>query len=82
MTAPKHELFDLESGNVIEDYEAECDAIYALIDVVSRHGSEAIETFALTRVDSGKPTLIAMQDELVQRVEREMREHAMVRRTS
>lgn len=76
------ELFDLESCNVIEDYEAECDAINALIDVVSSHGAEAIETFALTRMDSGKPTLIAMQDDLVQRVLREMREQALVRRMS
>lgn len=67
-----YELFDLESGNVIEDYAREQDAIEALVRVVAEHGMRAIETFALTYVEAGKPTLIAMQDELVLRVAREM----------
>lgn len=68
------ELFDLESGNVIEDYARESDAIDALIQVVSNNGSQAIETFALAHVTNGKPVLIAMQADLVLRVEREMRQ--------
>lgn len=68
------ELFDLASGNVIEDYARESDAIDALIQVVRNHGSQAIETFALTHVVNGKPALIAMQADLVLRVEREMRQ--------
>jgi hypothetical protein len=66
------ELFDLASGNVIEDYECERDAIAALVDVVLNHGIRVIGTFALTRVQSGQPTLIAMEDDLVRLVEREM----------
>jgi hypothetical protein len=77
MTQSCWELFDTESGNVIEDFATEQDALDALIDVVSQHGGAAIETFALTHMDSGKPTLIAMQDELVRRIEREMREHSL-----
>lgn len=65
-----YELFDVASGNMIEVYEREDDAIDALIDVVATHGSTAIETFALTRIDRGQPTLIAMEDELVRRVQR------------
>ncbi len=76
------ELFDLESGNVIEDYARESDAIDALVQVVVNHGSQAIETFALTHVVNGKPVLIAMQDELVLRVERKMEQLALHRRTS
>lgn len=66
------ELFDLESGNVIEDYECESDAIDALIQVVADHGFQAIGTFALTHVTHGKPVLIAMQADLVLRIEWEM----------
>jgi hypothetical protein len=76
------ELFDLESGNVIEDYVSERDAIDALVQVVVNHGSQAIETFALTHVTNGKSMLIAMQDELVLRVEREMEQLALQRRMS
>jgi hypothetical protein len=65
-----YELFDVASGNMVEVYECEGDAIDALIDVVSTHGLAAIETFALTRMDHGRPTLIAMEDELVRRVQR------------
>jgi hypothetical protein len=76
------ELFDLESGNVIEDYVSERDAIDALVQVVVNHGPQAIETFALTHVSNGKSVLIAMQDELVLRVEREMEQLALQRRMS
>jgi hypothetical protein len=76
------ELFDLASGNVIEDYVSERDAIDALVQVVVNHGSQAIETFALTHVVNGKPVLIAMQDELVLRVERKIEQLALHRRTS
>jgi hypothetical protein len=67
-----YELFDLASGNVIEDYDRESDAIAALVEVVRAHGIQAIETFALTVVKSGHPTLIAMEDDLVSLVERAM----------
>lgn len=77
-----YELFDLESGNVIEDYPREEDAIDALMQVIAEHGSAAIETFALTHVTNGKPILIAMQSDLVVRVEREMERLALQRRSS
>lgn len=67
-----YELFDVASGNMIEVYERESDAIDALIDVVATHGVTAIETFALTRMDNGRPTLIAMENTLVLRVQRAM----------
>jgi hypothetical protein len=67
-----YELFDVASGNMIEVYERESDAIDALIDVAATHGMTAIETFALTRIDHGRPTLIAMEAELVLLVQREM----------
>ena len=77
-----YELFDLASGNVIEDYERESDAIDALIQVVGDHGIQAIETFALTHVQSGRPVLIAMQGDLVLRVKQEMQQLVPGRRSS
>jgi hypothetical protein len=77
-----YELFDLESGIVIEDFDLKSDAIEALVLVVERHGFPAIGTYALTRVESGKPVLIAMQEELVARVERDMERLFPQRRTS
>ena len=68
-----YELFDLASGNTIEVYEDEREAIDALINVVSIHGVEAITTFALTFVQAGRPTLVAMDDGLVLRVQHELR---------
>ena len=68
-----YELFDLASGNTIEVYEDEREAIDALINVVSIHGVEAITTFALTFVQAGRPTLVAMEDGLVLRVQHELR---------
>lgn len=76
------ELFDLESGNVIEVYERESDAIDALVQVVVAHGIQAIETFALTYVQSGHPVLIGMQDDSMRRVEQETQRLVSGRRSS
>jgi hypothetical protein len=67
---------------MFEVYEREIDAIDALIEVVAKHGWLAIETFALTRIDHGRPTRIAMEDELVLRVRQEMDRLVSDRRTS
>ncbi|MGH2614101.1 MAG: hypothetical protein ACRDJC_02580 [Thermomicrobiales bacterium] len=77
-----YEIFDLASGNMVEDYDRERDAIEALMRVVGEHGRQAIATFALTSVQDGQSTLIAMQDDLVARVEQEMRELIPQRRSS
>ena len=74
-----YELFDVSSGNVIEDYERERDAIDALIALVNKHGTGAIETFALTRMELGHPVLIAMQKDLVALIETRMTELTLVR---
>jgi hypothetical protein len=67
-----YELFDLAPGNTIEVYEDERDAVDALIGVVSSHGFEVIATCALTFIQSGRPTLVAMEDGLVLGVQREL----------
>jgi hypothetical protein len=62
------ELFDLVSGNVIEDFATEEAAIDALRAAEREHGPEAIGDIALLRFDNGHPTLIAMEGDLVERV--------------
>jgi hypothetical protein len=65
-------LYDLPSGNVITNFVSESDAWDALCQAAGDDGLESIENLSLLRIDNGKPTLIAMEDELVQRVVREM----------
>lgn len=62
------ELFDLESGNVIEDFETEQGAMDALVAAEREHGSQAIENVALLRFEDGHPTLVAMEHDLVNHV--------------
>ncbi|MBA3450044.1 MAG: hypothetical protein H0T18_02390 [Chloroflexia bacterium] len=62
------ELFDLASGNVIDDFSTEEDALEALRAAQRDHGTEAIKDVALLRFDSGHPTLVAMEHDLVERV--------------
>jgi hypothetical protein len=65
-------LFDLMSGNVITDYANESDAWQALCRAAADDGLESIANLSLLRVEDGQPTLIAMDDDLVRRVEREL----------
>ena len=62
------ELFDLESSNVIDDFDTEQDAMDALMAAEREFGSQAIENVALLRFEDGHPTLIAMEHDLVDRV--------------
>ena len=77
-----YELVDLASGNMIEDYEREQDAIEALMRIVEHHGSHPIATFALAHVQGNQRRLVAKQDELVLRVEQEQGRLLPWRRTS
>jgi hypothetical protein len=67
-----YELFDVSSGNVVADDERESDAVNALIELVMKHGTDAIKTVALSRMERGHPALIAMQDDLVALIETRM----------
>jgi hypothetical protein len=60
------------SGNVIADFASEGNAWDALCRAAVDDGLESIANLSLLRVENGQPTLIAMEDELVQRVIREM----------
>ena len=60
-------LFDLQSGNAIAAFVNERDALDALREAATEDGVESIENLSLLVIQDGHPTLIAMEDDLVQR---------------
>jgi hypothetical protein len=73
-----YELFDLASGNVFDAYESESDALDVLVEMDLAHGHEAVRRFALLRELDGDSSLVAMEDELVRRVEALARDRLQV----
>jgi hypothetical protein len=63
-----YELFDFRSGNVMEHFGEERDAWNALRQMAMQFGIEEIRDIGLSYTHNGKSTLIAMDDDLVQRV--------------
>ena len=63
-----YELFDLATGNVIDDFATEEDALEALRAAACEHGLAAISDIALLRYEDGHPTLAAMERDLVAQV--------------
>ena len=63
-----YELFDLATGNVIDDFASEGDALEALREAEREHGPAGIGDVALLRYENGHPTLVAMEHDLVARV--------------
>jgi hypothetical protein len=66
------ELFEIRSGNVAANYADENDAWAALRQAAMEHGLEEIEGCGLSQAQDGHDTLIAMDDDLVQRVAHEL----------
>jgi hypothetical protein len=64
---PFFQLFDLESGNVIAQYDEEHDAWETLRATAREQGPEALRGLGLMRMHGDDLLLIAMDDELVQR---------------
>lgn len=79
------ELFDLVSGNVLDIYDRESEAIDALIELSLDSGVGTIARFALTQECNGDSQLVAMGDDLVRLVEAKERnripvEHSTISR--
>jgi hypothetical protein len=66
------ELFDLRSRNVVANNADESEAWEALCRAAVEFGLEEIEGLGLSQMRDGHETLIAMEDDLVRRVEREL----------
>ena len=71
------ELIDLRSGNGMANFSDVKEAWEALRRDALEFGIEELNDLALTHVQDGNPTLIAMEDELVRRVAREMTQDAV-----
>jgi hypothetical protein len=67
-----YELIDLAPGNMVEDYDCEQDAIDALMRVLQEHGSRETGSFGLAHVQGSQRRLMAVQDDLILRVEKAM----------
>ncbi len=74
-----YQLFDLISGTVLDVFARESDALNLLIALRHEHGDEAIRRFALTCETGEESTLVAMEDDLVRRVQREAAEVSTAR---
>jgi hypothetical protein len=61
------QLFDLLSGNVIADFPDERAAWAALRQAALEFGAAELNGLGLTQMRNGRPTLLAMEDELVRR---------------
>jgi hypothetical protein len=62
------QLIDATSGNVIRDYVTEDDALDDLRGVARNDGLEEIGGLALLRFEEDHPTLVAMGDGLIARL--------------
>jgi hypothetical protein len=67
-----YELYDFRSGNVMEHFAQERDAWDALREMAMEFGIDEMHDLGLSFTNDGKTTLIAMEGDLVQRVEREL----------
>ena len=67
-------LLDLPSGNVMSDFATEREAWEALRSWARDDGLRAIADLSLMRIQQGDPIVIAMEDELVHRVARDLHE--------
>jgi hypothetical protein len=70
--AAYYELFDLRSANVMEHFVSEREAWDALRHMALEYGVEELNGLALSQTENDRSTLIAMEDQLVRRVARQM----------
>lgn len=62
------QLMDKTSGNVIRDYDTEDEALAELREVAQNYGPDDIRGLALLKFEDGHPTLVAMDDDLIARL--------------
>jgi hypothetical protein len=72
-----YELFDFRSGNVMEHFAQERDAWDALRQMAMEFGIEKLHDIGLSYTHDDEPVLIAMDDDLVQRVAHELNLEAL-----
>ncbi len=63
------QLWDVESGNLVGEYQTQRDAIAVVRQTLARYGSEHVITLALTQERGKGPEVIAEGAELLRRVQ-------------
>lgn len=76
------ELFDLRTANVVANYADENEAWAALHQAAIEFGLEELEGYGLSQIRAGQDSLIAMEDDLVQRVAHELSLEAVASESS
>jgi hypothetical protein len=64
-----YQLIDLESGNVIDDFDTRADAFNFLAKTAGEFGEATIRELSLMRLQGETQELVALQQELVRLVE-------------
>ena len=67
-----YELFDFRSGKVMEHFDQEREAWDALRQMAMEFGFDELRDIGLSYTHDGESTLIAMDDDLIRRVLREL----------
>ena len=63
-----YELWDTESGNLLDDFDSEAQALETVRELIVLNGSDSTDALALTRVDvNGRTTTLAMGEALAAR---------------
>jgi hypothetical protein len=66
---PFFQLLDLQSGNVIDDFESRFQALLAIREAIERDGLEAGQNLSLMLITGEKQSVVAMQDDLLRMAE-------------
>jgi hypothetical protein len=62
-----YELWDLETGNMVEAFHSEPEALAAVRDAVARHGAAYVDNWALAHATIRKVRSLAQGQALVER---------------
>ena len=63
-----YKVIEIESGNVLGDYDNTDEALEALAAVVQEHGNHGIVGLSLIRIDGDRQSLVAAEDGLIELV--------------
>ena len=64
-----YELWDLRSGNIINTYDSESEALTVVRDLARLNGQDYVRTLSLTLEDDDETTLVAKGTALAQRIQ-------------
>ena len=63
-TLMHYELWDTESGNLLDDFDTQVDALGSVRSLILLNGTGAMSAVALVRVEDGRAVTVAAGDDL------------------